>query len=242
MSLILTLDNGNTNPHVGLFKNRKLLEVIPLSHLADSANLMNEEKIKIIISDVGKSIDLPKNIVLERPPLKISKLRENKSFLKMPVNYTETLGEDRLCQSYFAFKTSQVFPTVVVDAGTFTTVDFIDEQGLQGGLIFPGAKTFLNSYGKGQNLPLLSLEENTSTKTLIKLPQDTDLAIKKGLEVFLRSIYDFVLNDLCPKNVILTGGLAHTLLPFFKNGKLKVQLEPYYIHNSLFSVLEGYSK
>lgn len=242
MSLILTLDNGNTNPHVGLFEDKKLLEVIPLSRLADSSKLKSEKKIKVIVSDVGKSINLPEKILLEDSPLKISELRKNKSFLQMPVNYTQTLGEDRLCQSYFAFKTSQFFPTVIVDAGTFTTVDLVNEQGFQGGLIFPGPKTFLNSYGNGQNLPQLSLDECDSERSLNRLPQDTDLAIKKGLEVFLKSIYDFVLNDLCPKNVILTGGLAHTLLPFFEKGQFKVQLEPHYIHKSLFSILESYSK
>ena len=72
MSLILTLDNGNTNPHVGLFKDKKLLEVIPLSRLAESSKLKSEKKIKVIVSDVGKSINLPEKILLEDSPLKIS--------------------------------------------------------------------------------------------------------------------------------------------------------------------------
>jgi len=247
MSLVLTLDNGNTNPHAGIFKNNKLVEIFPLKNLVHSP-IMNEKNIKAIISNVGKPIDLPQNLNFAIPPLKISNLRLKNTFLKMPIHYSQTLGEDRLCLSYYAFQKTSLFPIVVIDVGTFTTIDFIDAQGFQGGYIFPGPKTFLDSYNKGENLPVLPIE---NTKKIIPhqeknllLPQDTIKAIEGSWFIFLKSIYEFVSKELRPKEVILTGGLSHTLSPFFTSSPspFKVQIEPHLIHYALFTILESYIK
>jgi type III pantothenate kinase len=247
MSLILTLDNGNTNPHIGVFKKNKLVEVFPLKNLVHSP-LINEKNIKAIISNVGKPIDLPQNFDFAIPPIKVSDLRLKNTFLKMPVHYSQTLGEDRLCLSYYAFQKVPRFPIVVIDVGTFTTIDFIDAQGFQGGYIFPGPKTFLESYNRGQNLPVLPIK---NTKKIIPhqeknvlLPQDTIKAIEGSWLIFLKSIYEFVSNELRPKEVILTGGLSHTLAPFFTSSlsQFKVQIEPHLIHYALFTILENHIK
>ena len=47
---IITVDNGNTNPHVGIFEDQKLQSVIPLSEYLPGQNDF------ILISDVGSPL------------------------------------------------------------------------------------------------------------------------------------------------------------------------------------------
>ena len=96
MKTIYTIDNGNSNPHVGVFKNETPDRVVPLKDFKADA-----ESFRAIISNVGPKLTFdPK---FEEKLLDIKSLRDEKTFLDMPVNYTETLGMDRLCNAYFVF-------------------------------------------------------------------------------------------------------------------------------------------
>ena len=54
----------------------------------------------------------------------------------MPVHYQKSLGEDRLALAYYAYKTLQS-PTMIIDGGTFLTIDFVNSDGFLGGYIAP---------------------------------------------------------------------------------------------------------
>ena len=80
---------------LALFKNGKLSEVLSYDQFIQK-NKINE--IQGAYSSVGEKIDIPDHFI--RP----LNYREEKNFLEMPINYTETLGEDRLICSYLVFK------------------------------------------------------------------------------------------------------------------------------------------
>jgi len=91
---IITIDNGNSNPHVGIFVDDKLTAVIPLSHFSPQSDDF------IIASNVGKplSFTVSYDLSQHRP------LKNNSHYFDMPVYYSETLGDDRLITAYGIFQ------------------------------------------------------------------------------------------------------------------------------------------
>ncbi|OUR98593.1 hypothetical protein A9Q84_04040 [Halobacteriovorax marinus] len=219
-----SIDNGNTNPHVGLFIKGELTSVTPLSlYTFDS-------EIESIASSVGpeKNLQGIKHINLKEYRLK-------DSFLDMPVNYEMALGEDRLHQGYYIFNKREKGLSVLIDAGTFTTVDFISEEGLKGGFIFPGLQTFLNSYSYGEKLPTLE-----TTETLIPdldIPHSTSAAITNAMKYTQVSWLEKLLKDHDIQKIYLSGGyssLFYEVLQDRFNGQ--IVHEENFIHYALFEI------
>jgi len=225
MKTTYTIDNGNSHPHVGIFKGETPKGFVPLK------DFKNEEKsFSAIISNVGPKANLPKDITDNL--FDTLDLRKEKSFLDMPVAYSDTLGMDRLCNAYYVFKNELEADEriLLIDAGTFNTFDLVTSNGFVGGFIFPGSKVFLKSYGQGENLPTF---ENAELESEIALPTNTEMAIKNAHNLYLLSIINTFIEDYFPDRVILTGGDALKLKPIV-NMPLKVI--PHLIHQALFDI------
>lgn len=211
-----TVDMGNTNPHIGHFEGAILREVKPLTP-------KGFESLKELPNWVSSNVthnEIPRENRLDH-------LRLRSSFLDMKVDYAETLGEDRLYQAYFL---NQLFPEekiILIDAGTFITVDHIDGEGFKGGFIFPGIRVFQGSYRRGQkltgNLPL-------PTDLEVSLPKSTPDAMTEATKAYLQGILETCVDR--ESTVIFTGG----------NGKLLAEALnldtyfPHFIHHSLFYI------
>jgi len=159
---------------------------------------------------------------------------EDESFLGAPIRYARTLGHDRLVCAAYLFQIAKKLakPILLVDCGTFLTIDLIDEQGHQGGFILPGPETFLKSYNHGALLPRLS--------SVGHLPQDpwpksTHAAILDSAQLYLSTIVKEI--DLRSKNtqasVLLTGGASDLLAHHFPSEQ-KIEIFPELIHYSLY--------
>ena len=77
-----------------------------------------------------------------------------------------------------------------------------------------------------------------------KVPQDTDSAILGSLSVFHQGILTFINQKLTPDKIILTGGKASNLLPYFNEAFFSKSLldhRPNFIHEALFQVLQDYN-
>ncbi|RLA63321.1 MAG: hypothetical protein DRQ89_07005 [Epsilonproteobacteria bacterium] len=224
MKTIYTIDNGNSHPHVGIFKG-DTSEIVPLKDFKT-----NEDSYRAIISNVGPKLNFPKEFAEHL--LDIKALREDRSFLDMPVNYTNTLGMDRLCNAYFVFKNEldEGERILLIDAGTFNTYDLVTNNGFAGGFILPGPRVFLESYGKGENLPTLMAAE---LKAEIPLPTSTETAIKDAHNLYQLSVINTFIEDYFPDRVILTGGYAKCLEPIVN---MPVKIIPHLIHQALFDI------
>lgn len=223
---VITVDNGNTNPHAGIFENGKLSAVIPLK---DFKELPGDF---IIASDVGAPLTLNLSFDLKSK-------RHTKShpfFFDMPVNYAETLGDDRLIGGYYLFKklTAAVERFLLIDAGTFITMDVVSPKGFEGGFIFPGVKTFLFSYGKGAQLPVLK----NAKSQMKELPHTTEEAILGAKEFYLSSVLESIVRQTMPSKIFITGGSGELIETKLKELSLKVPLErdPHLIHSALFLI------
>jgi type III pantothenate kinase len=219
-----SIDNGNTNPHVGLFENEELVSVTPLKDYIFNPDLPT------IASSVG-----PKSNIKGLSYIDLSNFRKENSFLDMPVEYEKSLGEDRLHQAYYIYKRAKNSLSLLIDAGTFTTVDFIDSKGFKGGFIFPGIKTQLNSYGSGAQLPVLNDIENLNLHN--SLPHSTNSAITDAVKFTQVSWLEKILNDYEIDQIYLSGGFSNLFTEVLKeNFSGKIIHEKNLIHYALFEI------
>ncbi len=150
----------------------------------------------------------------------------------MPIKYAGTLGADRLVQIFYLHHKQQK-KQLLVDAGTFTTIDLLSEHGHEGGIIIPGIDTYLDVFKlKGAKLPRLSVDQIEFDKPHNIRALSTYEAIAEGYKLLMNSIatqaHGFDMHD-----VILTGGHGERLKPLFP----RHSIEPHLIHLSLFHSL-----
>ncbi len=227
--LILTFDIGNTNPHVGWFIDGNLKQVTKPSDVTEhTIDAVGAKKVSTITSKVGKDFD---HSWLN--PHEVMEWRTFKDFLQMPFKYAGTLGADRLVQVYYLHhKRKEV--QALVDAGTFTTVDLLNSQGHQGGIILPGLETYLDVFKmKGAKLPRLTLDQvNFEIDPTLNALNTFD-AIAEGYKFLMHKISQ-ELNTKDARNVIVTGGHAEAVKSLFPGSTI----EPHLIHESLHFCLE----
>jgi|GEM_PF-485290 type III pantothenate kinase len=231
-----TFDIGNSHPHVGIFKNGALSETLSWrKFISQHVDKNTKNSLKGIASIVGAKPEGLKKI--EDQLIHVPALKEGR-FLDMPVNYTETLGKDRLYQAYKIYKMALKNPNrnyALIDAGTFITLDLINSDGLQGGHILPGVSTFLASYRKGQDLP--ALDESTVDTTPVGLPSSTQGAIMGGLKLYLSSCLKEFLESQKIDHCLITGGSSDFILGQFPaKRQYHVEIIPHLIHQSLFEL------
>lgn len=139
--------------------------------------------------------------------------------IPMDVTFPEQVGIDRLLTAMAAEKLRQDGQAaLVVDSGTATTVDLIDEQGVfQGGAILPGLRLSAESlHNYTQLLPQIPLEE-LQKESKAPLGKETRGAIRSGLYWgqlgAIRELSTRILDGREDALKLLTGGGAPLLAP-----------------------------
>lgn len=232
--MVLTFDHGNTNPHIGIFEEQKLTRLLTLNDFL-KMDPQTYQKAIMIKSSVGKKIDEED---LNISMIDIKHYWEKNKFLDMPVNYSKSLGDDRLCEGFYIYQKYKNLNTLLIDAGTFITADFISASGFNGGFIFPGITTFLKSFGQGAHLPVLTSDQ-VMTETSTRLPSSTPEAILKATSLYLSGILSELLALHKVDQIILTGGSSDLICEMLKEKtKISVQIMPELIHQSLFTIYQ----
>ncbi len=236
MQGLITLDFGNSHPHAGLFqKNNQewsLLKVVPLSEL----NLylpqfeMKASNTSVVLCEVKARADEVQK--LQEQGFLITHLKDywrGVKFAGMPVQYSKTLGEDRLVEAFYSFKKNKI-PTLIIDAGTFVTVDVVTENGFLGGYIIPNHKNYFETYGKGEQLKDVAL----NTSFTHKLPSETAEAMTESYLAFVALAKNIIQEHKIQK-ILLTGGYMDLWARFFDDlrGSLVVEEHPHLIHWAL---------
>jgi len=221
--ILYTIDQGNSHPHVGLHIDGQLQRVFELENFSP-----DQKSFDLVASEVGHLFAWEKQF--GKTPVTFRHLFKKHFFLDMPVNYTNTLGQDRLYQSYYLFK-KMIHENkfiALVDCGTFITIDLINKKGHQGGWIYPGINTFLDSYTKGARLPRLD-SQNLSEQN-IDPGHSTEEAILNATTLYLRSIAGNIHEQY---HLFITGGQGEQFTKLNLDHKKSYQLEPHLIHRSL---------
>lgn len=234
MQGLITLDFGNTHPHAGLFHKDggkwELVKIVPWNELPIflTQTGMNPDNSQLVLCEVKAREEellplLKQGFLLTR----LKSYWRGERFAGMPVNYAKTLGEDRLIGAHYCYKTNKT-STLIIDAGTYVTMDLLNESGFQGGYILPGTEAYFSSFSKGDRLRDLSLNASLSSG----LPHDTIAAIRDGYNAFGSFALEMIrIHNI--KKVVLTGGTAPLWESFFLKENLEIKKEPHLIHWAL---------
>lgn len=237
MQGLVTLDFGNTNPHAGLFSKSgnewKLNKVVAFTDLQDALSelKLTPDNTNFVLSEV-KNRDAELTPYLNQGYL-ITRVKEywrGKMFAGMPVNYAQTLGEDRLIQAFYLFKKYKT-KSIIIDAGSYTTMDVLNEEGFRGGYIVPGLKNYFSSFDAGELLKGVERETNL----LMDLPRDTKSAMSASYQAFGALLHNLIDQHKIQK-VFLTGGNMDYWKEILDDSKpsLEIKADPHLIHHSLF--------
>lgn len=215
---LVTIDNGNTHQRVGFFTEGVLTDVVPFDQYIQEKNDF------ILISSVGLPLPI-------KPSFDLKSKRTKTHFFDMKVNYSETLGEDRLVASYGVFKKlKEKEKALIVDAGTFITCDLVTTEGFEGGYILPGLNRFLKIYGDSAHLPALTAEKLFQESS--ELPHSTEEAILKATEIYLKSSLEEIIRLTAPDKVVFTGGSAEVIKKLISS-KVRFESDRHLIHLAL---------
>lgn len=236
MQGLVTLDFGNTAATAGIFtfegKNATLVKKVPLAELKLFLTQlgMSAHNTQIVLSDVKPREEELNTFIAEGYLLtRVRDYWRGKKFHGMSVNYTDTLGEDRLITGFYAFKKHKG-NTLVIDAGTFVTIDVVTTNGFEGGYIVPGAEAYFETYQKGENLRQFDLKFSPSAG----IPHDTQTAMVGSYSAFAALVRELIREHQIQK-VLITGGaspLWENLLSDLKAPPV-VETHPDLIHSSL---------
>lgn len=230
--MIFAVDIGNTNVVLGVFKDKNLLHNFRLA--TDPLKTTDEYAATIILLLGGKKIDLKQieavviSSVVPQLVFTFSKLARKyfnlepiivgpglKTGLKIKLENPKEVGADRVVNAVAGIEYFGV-PLIVVDFGTATTFDVVNEKSeYLGGLIFPGIKlaaTILHS--KTAKLPEVEIEKCTHV-----VGNSTISSIKSGIYFGYLSLIDGIIRRIIEEkfkhsevNIISTGGLGSVFM------------------------------
>ncbi len=218
----LIIDVGNTFVKLAVFADNTLLFKQSISH---KNALPSVKKIikrypqlkKAIISSVGKRNDALKKIVKKEMDLLVLNSRTELPF-KNTYSTPKTLGVDRIALVSASVENFSKNNTLIIDAGTCITYDFINTKNhYLGGAISPGIQLRYQAlHNLTANLPLLKAEYPTdiigdSTQ------QSIHSGVVNGVLKEMDGVIDEYLQDYQDLTVILTGGDTDFLAKRLKN-------------------------
>ncbi|CAM3099629.1 type III pantothenate kinase [Paenibacillus sediminis] len=224
--MILVVDVGNTNIVLGIYKDRELLHHFRLSTARQSTsdeygimfyNLFRMSGISVedIEGVIMSSVVPPLVHVLERMSEKFLHIKPLlvgpgiKTGLNLRYENPREVGADRIVNAVAAV---EIYggPLVVVDFGTATTFDCIDEQGnYLGGAIVPGIGISTEAlYQRASKLPRIELEKPKRV-----IGRNTVHAMQAGIIYGYAGQVDGIVERIrlemnANPKVVATGGLA----------------------------------
>ncbi len=228
--MILGIDVGNTNIKYGVFDGERIAASFRvssrLSRTADEygavlVNLLKDKGIEktdidgIIISSVIPPLNYTICHMCEyffgKTPLMVGP--GIKTGLNVKVENPKEVGADRIVNSVSAYN-KYGGPIVVIDFGTATTFNVIDENGaLTGGVIAPGVKTALESLV--HNTAQLPMIELRAPKSAIAKTTESNMqaGIIFGFAGLVENIVGKIKRELKTDElkVVATGGLGEII-------------------------------
>ena len=234
--MLLTIDIGNTNIVIGLFKGTRLKDHFRLASrhnlTADEAGLLitqwlsnmhckNEEIESAIICSVVPPLTRTFETVAKSYLGCVPTIVSHKLDLPITIaiDQPEQVGADRIANAAAGFDKFSG-PLIIVDFGTATTFDIVSAEGAYiGGVIIPGPETSLEQLAKkAARLFEVSIEPPESV-----VGKSTAGALKSGLFYGTVGQVDFIIEKIIEETnfenctVIATGGLAKGIEVYSKH-------------------------
>ncbi len=231
--MLLAIDIGNTNIHVGVFKKG----VLENSFLIGTSETTSKDEysllLKLMLADKGyRDYDITGVIIGSVCPLITGKIIDAakkltgksplvigpgvKTGFHIKLDNPSELGADLVANSAYAIS-SVGTPAIVVDFGTATTICIIDkEKNFRGCYIMPGVQMGLNALEKTGLLPSVSAE-----KPILTLPKNSVDAMNAGVLLgqacSVKGLIGACKRELdLPDDtpIIISGGSAKAIAPY----------------------------
>ena len=230
--MLLTIDSGNTQTVVGLFRGHELLDTWRIATVADRT----EDELALMIQQFlgfhGFSFDaqvtgvaIASGVPRVTAALRLMTQRyfgfealvvEPGVRTGMPILYDnpKEVGADRIANAVGAFDLYGG-PSIVVDFGTANTIEAISEKGeYLGGAIFPGIEISMDAlFARAAALRRVELvpPKNVIGKSTMESVQSGAVY---GFSGQVDALVDRFQGELGDCTVVATGGLAELILPF----------------------------
>ncbi len=234
-NLLLAVDIGNTNIVFGIFDNTNLITHYRLqtdtkktfdeyNHLINSitkSKLNQDASItNAIVSSVVPNLTAKiSSVIKESFGIEVIELKPGiKTKLELKVPEPKSVGADRIANCVAAID-EYSFPCVVIDFGTATTFDYLNENGsFIGGIIAPGLESSLNALvQKTAKLPNINLtwpEKVIGNTTLSNMQSGSVLGYACLVDGLIEEIRKEQNADF---KIIITGGTGKIFLNRLKN-------------------------
>ena len=210
---LICIDIGNTNIVIGVYNDNELVDVRRLE--TNQANFVSALDLKnynyIVISSVVPSIE--KDLISHLNSKDLFLVSYLKSGIKLDVDKPQDVGNDRIC-NIKSVLAENLYPSIVVDFGSATTYDVINNKGhFIGGVIAPGidvsAEHLFNRAEQLDKVPLKLPQTVIGKNTITNLQSGI---MYGGIDAINGMLYRIKkeMNDSI-KYIILTGGFSKIL-------------------------------
>lgn len=225
--MLLTVDIGNTNITIGVYDSENLINTY---RMASDKSLTSEEYTALIketlsgfqingciIGSVVTGLDevIKKSVdsIFNIESIVLS--TDINTGVVIKLDNKKQAGADRIANAYAAKKLYKL-PAIVVDFGTATTFDIVNEKSeFIGGIIAPGLRLQLETLGKcTSKLPQLNVQESKCV-----IGSNTEDAILSGVVRGTASMIEGLINE-CEKElkgkatIIATGGYCSIIAQY----------------------------
>lgn len=229
--MILTIDIGNTQIELGIFRAGELLKswrissntdrtedeyMVYINHFLNSSSISPGGIQGVCLASVVPN----KTFIFEKlcekylniPPIIVSPELE----LGIKIHYDDPsmVGADRICNAVAAYEKYRR-AVVIVDLGTATTLDVVNGKAeYLGGIISPGIETTAWAlYQRAAKLPKIALDFPPRV-----IGRTTEHSMQAGIMLGTVKIVDGLIEDIIQElgekpRVISTGGLARRIQP-----------------------------
>ncbi len=247
----LTVDIGNTNIMICIFKNDKIIYSIKIN-VSKFKKVNQKSFLRKIFSSYKISNVLISSVVPDMTKCFIEILEKFKIHyfqtknlleicgLKTNLKNKKTIGDDRLINIIYAKKLYSK-SIMIIDFGTATTIDILDKHGVyDGGVITPGIELSLKSLKEGTaKLPLVNFKKTRSI-----IGKSTKEAIQSGFFWGYISMMQGLVSKIVKEkkhkfDLILTGGNSKTFKECFDN---VIQLDEFFNSKGLNYLINTYLK
>ena len=210
---LMCVDIGNTNIVSGIYSQDKLTHVQRIETSKDAINqklnlsLANNVAISSVVPEIHQ------HILNSSSNNSIFSVSHTNSNIKLDVTKPEDVGNDRLCNMK-SIITLKLYPAIIIDFGSATTYDVIDNNGsFIGGAIAPGvdvsAKYLFEKAAQLNDVKFEFPETVIGKTTATNLQSGIMYGGIDAINGMLDRIKKEVSYDV--KNIILTGGFSSLL-------------------------------
>ena len=232
--MLLVIDIGNTNTSIGIFDKDELVKKysfssdikktddeygIMLLSVLGHGNMLSKIEGAIVSSVVPQLCEVFKNAVYKYLNIQaISLSYKSKLPVKLALSNNREIGADRIANAS-AVCLKYKLPAIVIDFGTATTFDIVDENAnFIGGIIAPGLKIQANSLSQfTSKLPKLKIEAPKNA-----IGKDTISAMLSGIVFGHAAMIEGMIKkceaELSKKaTIVATGGFSPVLFENMEN-------------------------